>query len=108
MSSHAAAAQHPRGFPELESALSRADTHEEVSSGDIAVGVIIGRSSEYFDFFVFGIACVLVFPALLFPFLPPLQGTLAAFGLLAAAFITRPIGTALGMAVQRIQRQVRL
>jgi MFS family permease len=24
--------------------------------------VIIGRSSEYFDFFVFGIACVLVFP----------------------------------------------
>lgn len=101
MSSHAAAAQHPRGFPELESALSRADTHEEVSSGDIAVGVIIGRSSEYFDFFVFGIACVLVFPALLFPFLPPLQGTLAAFGLLAAAFITRPIGTALGMAVQR-------
>ena len=101
MSSHAAAAQHPRGVPELESALSRADTHEEVSSGDIAVGVIIGRSSEYFDFFVFGIACVLVFPALLFPFLPPLQGTLAAFGLLAAAFITRPIGTALGMAVQR-------
>lgn len=101
MSSHAAAAQHPRGFPELESALSRADTHEEVSSGDIAVGVIIGRSSEYFDFFVFGIACVLVFPALLFPFLPPLQGTLAAFGLLAAAFITRPIGTALGMAIQR-------
>ena len=28
----------------------------------IAVGVIDGRSSEYFDFFVFGIASVLVFP----------------------------------------------
>ncbi len=101
MSSQAASPNHPQGFEELEGALSRADTHEEVSSGDIAVGVIIGRSSEYFDFFVFGIACVLVFPALLFPFLPPLQGTLASFGLLAVAFIARPIGTAISMAVQR-------
>ena len=87
MSSQAASANASHGFQELEGALSRADTHEEVSAGDIAVGVIIGRSSEYFDFFVFGIACVLVFPALLFPFLSPLQGTLMSFGLLAAAFV---------------------
>jgi MFS family permease len=101
MSSQAASANASHGFQELEGALSRADTHEEVSSGDIAVGVIIGRSSEYFDFFVFGIACVLVFPALLFPFLPPLQGTLMSFALLAAAFVARPFGTAISMAVQR-------
>ncbi|MEG2977831.1 MAG: MFS transporter, partial [Comamonas sp.] len=42
--------------------LAYADTDEDVTPGEIAVGVIIGRSSEYFDFFVFGIACVLVFP----------------------------------------------
>lgn len=33
---------------------------EDLAPGDIAVGVIIGRASEYFDFFVFGIASVLV------------------------------------------------
>ena len=82
-------------------ALAQAHTDEDVAPGDIAVGVVIGRSSEYFDFFVFGIASVLVFPSLLFPFLPRLEGTLAAFGIFALAFVARPFGTALSMAVQR-------
>jgi len=81
--------------------LSRADTHEDVTPSEIAVGVIIGRSSEYFDFFVFGIACVLVFPSFLFPFLSRLDGTLMAFALLAVAFVVRPVGTAISMAIQR-------
>lgn len=81
--------------------LAYAETDEDVTPGEIAVGVIIGRSSEYFDFFVFGMACVLVFPSLLFPFLSKLDGTLAAFAIFSLAFIARPIGTALSMAVQR-------
>jgi len=81
--------------------LSHAHTDEDVSPGEIAVGVVIGRASEYFDFFVFGMACVLVFPALLFPFLPRLEGTLAAFAIFSLAFLARPVGTALFMAVQR-------
>lgn len=81
--------------------LAYADTDEDVTPGEIAVGVIIGRSSEYFDFFVFGIACVLVFPTLLFPFLSKLDGTLAAFAIFSLAFVARPVGTALSMAVQR-------
>ncbi|ALT76054.1 MFS transporter [Paucibacter sp. KCTC 42545] len=72
-----------------------------VAPGDIAVGVIIGRASEYFDFFVFGIASVLVFPAVFFPFASRLDGTLYAFALLALAFMVRPIGTVLGMQVQK-------
>lgn len=76
-------------------------TDTDVTPGQVAVGVIIGRSSEYFDFFVFGIACVLVFPSLLFPFLPRLDGTLMAFAIFALAFVVRPIGTALSMALQR-------
>jgi MFS family permease len=71
-----------------------------VAPGDIAVGVVIGRASEYFDFFVYGIASVLVFPALFFPFASRLEGTLYAFALLALAFVVRPIGTLLGMAIQ--------
>lgn len=81
--------------------LAYADTDEDVTPSEIAVGVIIGRSSEYFDFFVFGIACVLVFPSLLFPYLSKLDGTLAAFAIFSLAFIARPVGTALSMAVQR-------
>jgi hypothetical protein len=86
---------------ESAASLSRAHTDEDVTPGEIAVGVIIGRSSEYFDFFVFGIACVLVFPSFLFPFLSRLDGTLMAFAIFAIAFVARPFGTALSMAVQR-------
>src|SRR6187431_1302455 len=55
----------------------------QVAAGDIAVGVVIGRASEYFDFFVYGIASVPVFPAVFFPFVDRLQGTLYAFALFA-------------------------
>jgi MFS family permease len=76
-------------------------SQEEVTPGEISMGVILGRSSEYFDFFVFGIASVLVFPSLLFPFLARLDGTLMAFAIFSLAFLARPVGTALSMAVQR-------
>lgn len=75
--------------------------HDQVAPGDIAIGVIIGRASEYFDFFVFGLACVLVFPAVFFPFAGRLDGTLYAFAIFSLAFIARPFGTAVFMAVQR-------
>ncbi len=89
--------------PNFESSVSlaRAHTDEDVTPGEIAVGVVIGRSSEYFDFFVFGIASVLVFPSLLFPFLSRLDGTLMAFAIFSLAFVARPVGTAISMAVQR-------
>ena len=73
----------------------------KVSPGEISLGVIIGRSSEYFDFFVFGIASVLVFPHLVFPFAEPLTGTLYAFGVFAIAFAVRPFGSAIFLAVDR-------
>ena len=101
MSSPATATYPAAGFHESAASLSRADTHEDVTPSEIAVGVIIGRSSEYFDFFVFGIACVLVFPSFLFPFMSRLDGTLVAFALLAVAFVVRPVGTAISMAIQR-------
>ena len=65
----------------------RAD-HSKVAPGEIAIGVIIGRASEYFDFFVFGIAAVLVFPAVFFPFEKGLEGTLYAFTVFSFAFVT--------------------
>ena len=73
----------------------------DVRPSDIAVGVIIGRSSEFFDFFVFAIASVLVFPGLLFPHLPPLEGTLWSFAIFALAFVARPLGTAIFTQIDR-------
>jgi MFS family permease len=72
-----------------------------VSPGDIAVGVVIGRASEYFDYFVYGIASVLVFPFIFFPFESRLDGTLYSFAVFSLAFIARPIGTVVFMEIQR-------
>ena len=73
----------------------------DVAPGEIAIGVIIGRTSEFFDFFVFAIASVLVFPEIIFPFADPLTGTLYSFMVFALAFIARPIGSLIFMAVDR-------
>ncbi|MDS1139171.1 MFS transporter [Pusillimonas sp. SM2304] len=73
----------------------------EVSPGDIAVGVVIGRTSEFFDFFTYGIASVLVFPQVFFPFADPFTGTMYSFAIFALAFIFRPFGTALFMLIQK-------
>jgi MFS family permease len=62
--------------------------------------VVIGRASEYFDFFVYAIASALVFPSVFFPYDSRLDGTLYAFAIFALAFIARPIGTVAFMAVQ--------
>src|SRR3982075_1324746 len=72
-----------------------------VAPGDIAVGVVIGRTAEYFDYFVYGIASVLVFPALFFPFETRLDGTLYSFTIFSFAFIARPIGSMVFMDIQR-------
>ena len=72
-----------------------------MAPGDIAVGVLIGRISEYFDYFVYGIASVLVFPSVFFPFEPRLEGTLYAFIIFSFAFIARPIGSFFFLVIQR-------
>lgn len=80
-----------------------ADAHEGhvAHPGEIAIGVIIGRSSEFFDFFVFAIASVLVFPKVMFPAMPLLDGVLWSFAIFALGFVARPFGTFLFMAVDR-------
>ncbi|MGJ7532854.1 MULTISPECIES: MFS transporter [Variovorax] len=77
------------------------DDHSHIAPGEIAVGVIIGRASEYFDFFVYGIASVLVFPAVFFPFEQHLEGVLYSFLIFSFAFIARPFGTVISMVIQR-------
>ncbi len=83
--------------------------HPVIAPGDIAIGVVIGRASEYFDFFVYAIASVLVFPTIFFPFEQRLEGTLYSFTIFAFAFLARPFGTVLFMAIQKkLGREVKL
>ena len=70
---------------------------------------LIGTTIEYFDFYIFGTAAVLVFPKLFFgesdPTIAVLQ-SLATFGL---AFVARPVGSALfGHFGDRIGRKATL
>lgn len=62
--------------------------------------MIIGRTSEFFDFFVYAIASVVVFPQLVFPYAGP-RGTLLSFAVFAVAFLARPFGTALFIEIDR-------
>ncbi|RYX97202.1 MAG: MFS transporter [Comamonadaceae bacterium] len=88
----------PRGA-EQDARQVTADDHT-IAPSEIAVGVIIGRASEYFDFFVYAIASVLVFPTVFFPFEDRLEGTLWSFVIFSFAFIARPIGSVLFMWIQ--------
>ena len=76
--------------------------HGDIAPAEIAIGVIIGRTSEFFDFFVYAIASVLVFPTMIFPYVDRLTGTLYSFGLFALAFVARPIGSLAFMTIDRL------
>ncbi|PII38410.1 arabinose ABC transporter permease [Sinorhizobium meliloti CCBAU 01290] len=66
------------------------------------LGVVIGRAAEFFDFFVYGIASVVVFPQLFFPFAPDrLTATLYSFAIFSLAFVARPVGSLVFMAIDR-------
>ncbi len=79
--------------------------HEDdkpLSPGSIAIGVVIGRTSEFFDFFVYGLGSILVFPKLIFPFASnAVTATLMSFALFPLAFLARPVGSFVFMWVDR-------
>jgi metabolite-proton symporter len=56
---------------------------------------LIGTTIEFFDFYIFATAAVLVFPKLFFPSSDPASATLASLATFAIAFFARPIGSAL-------------
>ena len=55
----------------------------------ITMAVILARMTEFFDFFVYAIASVLVFPYVFFSFADPLTATLYSFAVFSLAFIAR-------------------
>jgi metabolite-proton symporter len=70
---------------------------------------LIGTTIEFFDFYIYATAAVLVFPKLFFPSSSPTVGTLQSFATFALAFFARPVGSAIfGHFGDRIGRKATL
>lgn len=62
------------------------------SPAKVAFASFIGTAVEWYDYFLFGTAAVLIFSHQFFPTLDPVAGTLASMSTFAVAFIARPLG----------------
>jgi len=58
----------------------------------VVLASLIGTTIEFYDFYVYATAAVLVFPHLFFPSEDPTTGLLASFAVFGAAMVARPIG----------------
>jgi metabolite-proton symporter len=56
---------------------------------------LIGTTIEFYDFYIYATAAVLVFPKLFFPKGDPATATLQSLATFALAFVARPIGSAI-------------
>jgi metabolite-proton symporter len=79
------------------------------SPGQVLFASLIGTTIEFFDFYIYATAAVLVFPKLFFPASDPASARLASLATFAIAFLARPIGSALfGHFGDRIGRKTTL
>jgi len=77
--------------------------------GQVLFASLIGTTIEFFDFYIYGTAAVLVFPAVFFPASDPATATLASLAAFGLAFVARPIGSAIfGHFGDRIGRKATL
>lgn len=84
--------------------------HTPVNSRNkVVVASLIGTAIEFFDFYIYATAAVIVFPHIFFPQGDPTAATLQSLATFAIAFIARPIGSALfGHFGDRVGRKVTL
>ncbi|MCX1545472.1 MHS family MFS transporter [Escherichia coli] len=64
------------------------------SRNKVLVASLIGTDIEFFDFYIYATAAVIVFPHIFFPQGDPTAATLQSLATFAIAFVARPIGSA--------------
>ena len=75
----------------------------------ILLASLAGTAIEFFDFYIYATAAVLVFPKLFFPASDATAATLQSLATFALAFFARPVGSALfGHFGDRIGRKATL
>ena len=97
---------------EIEVPISRGEARPRASvnrPAQVLFASLIGTTIEFFDFYIFATAAVLVFPKLFFPATDPASARLASLATFAIAFFARPVGSALfGHFGDRIGRKATL
>lgn len=68
------------------------DIGHHSSSRQVVTASFVGTTLEWYDYFIYGTAAALVFPALFFPGFSETAGTLASFATFAVGFLVRPLG----------------
>ncbi len=63
------------------------------SRGRVIFASLIGTSIEFYDFYVYATAAVLVFPKLFFPTADETTQLLSSFAVFGVAFVARPLGS---------------
>jgi metabolite-proton symporter len=75
----------------------------------VLIASLAGTTIEFFDFYIYATAAVLVFPRLFFPLAQPGTATLQSLATFALAFLARPVGSAVfGHFGDRIGRKATL
>ena len=97
----------------MQSAATTLDTQQDIapvnSRNKVVVASLIGTAIEFFDFYIYATAAVIVFPHIFFPQGDPAAATLQSLATFAIAFVARPIGSALfGHFGDRVGRKVTL
>ncbi|MCO4698183.1 MHS family MFS transporter [Streptomyces sp. RO-S4] len=62
------------------------------SRSRVLIASLIGTTIEFYDFYIYATAAVLVFPTLFFPSSDPTTALLSSFAVFGAAMVARPIG----------------
>ncbi len=84
-------------------------SHSANSATRILIASLAGTTIEFFDFYIYATAAVLVFPKLFFPSSDATAATLESLATFALAFFARPVGAALfGHFGDRIGRKATL
>jgi metabolite-proton symporter len=79
----------------MSSAVSDAPAAPVNPRSRVILASLIGTSIEFYDFYVYATAAVLVFPVLFFPNDNAVAAQLASFAAFGVAFVARPIGSIL-------------
>jgi len=77
--------------------------------GRVLFASLIGTTIEFYDFYIYATAAVLVFPKLFFPGADPTTAMLSSFATFSIAFFARPVGAlAFGHFGDRVGRKATL
>ena len=85
---------------------SRTESRHPVTRDEVVTTLVMARVTEFFGFFVYAIASVIVFPEFFFPNFDPVTGALLAFAIFPLGFVVRPFASLFARRVESLLGRV--